>query len=309
MILLFKTDNERAEAWRNALLALEPTLDFRLWPDWGDTAEAEFALIWNPPGDILKGCGKLKVVFSMGAGVDHLVADPGLPEGIPVVRLVEPGLTVGMTEYVVMNVLYHHRFMLDYAAQQRQRVWREIPQVAPWHRRVGIMGIGALGGDAARKLRPFGFDLAGWSRSPKEIEGVTGFHGDGQLADFLARSEILVCLLPLTPQTEGILNAATLAALPRGAALISAARGRQVVEADLLAALDSGQIGAASLDVFHQEPLPEDHPFWSHPRVVLTPHAAAQTLPETAAESIVTGMRKALAGEPLDNVVDLSRGY
>ncbi len=309
MILLFKTDNERTAAWREALLALEPALDFRAWPEWGDPGEAEFALIWKPPGDALKDCRKLEVVFSMGAGVDHLVGDPGLPEGVPVVRLVEPGLTVGMTEYVVMSVLYHHRFMLDYAAQQRQRIWREIPQVAPWRRRVGIMGIGALGGDAADKLRPFGFDLAGWSRSPKSIAGVTCFHGEDQLIPFLARSDILVCLLPLTPQTEGILNARTLGALPAGAALISAARGRQVVEADLLAALDSGQIGGATLDVFHQEPLPEDHPFWTHPRVVLTPHAAAQTLPETAAESIVEGMRKALAGEPLDNVVDLARGY
>lgn len=309
MILLFKSDSDPADVWREALLRLEPELEFRAWPDWGDTGEAEFALIWNPPGDALERCGSLKAIFSLGAGVDHLVGAPGLPAGVPVVRLIDRSLTTGMTEFVVLSVLTHHRFMLDYAAQQKERVWRQIPQVPPWRRRVGILGFGVLGGDAADKLAHFGFDLAAWSRRPKRREGIACFHGEEQLADFLARTEILVCLLPLTPQTEGILDSERLAALPRGAVLISVARGRHVVEDDLLAALDSGQLGAASLDVFHQEPLPADHPLWRHPRVILTPHAAALTMPETAAESIVAGMRKARAGEALENVIDLEQGY
>jgi len=309
MILLYRGESERSERWREALRNLEPRIELRAWPDWGEAGEAEFALVWKPPPGLLKDCRRLRAIFSLGAGVDHLLDDPELPEGVPVVRLVDRGLTIGMTEFVVLSVLQHHRSMLDYAAQQRERVWRELPQVLPWRRRVGILGLGVLGGDAAAKLSVFGFDLAGWSRSPKQLAGVHCFHGEDQLLAFLARSDVLVNLLPLTPETEGILNARTLGALPRGAALVSVARGRHVVEQDLLAALDSGQLGGATLDVFHQEPLPPEHPFWAHPRVILTPHAAAQTIPETAAESIVAGIHRALAGRPLENVVDLARGY
>ncbi|MFQ5774159.1 MAG: 2-hydroxyacid dehydrogenase [Kiloniellaceae bacterium] len=309
MTLLLKTDIERGDAWLRAFERLAPELEVRDWPYAGDPGEIEFALVWQPPRGELRRYPNLKAIFSIGAGIDHLSSDPELPEGVPIVRMVEPGLTAGMTEFVVMSVLHHHRFMLDYAEQQRAKVWREIEQVATSRRRVGIMGLGVLGGDAADTLAGFGFDVAGWSRTPKQRPGIATFHGDGGLTPFLNRSDILVCLLPLTPETEGILNAKTFAALPRGAALVSAGRGDQVVEEDLLAALESGQVGGATLDVFRKEPLPPDSPFWTHPRVVITPHVASMTIAETAAEAVVNNIRRLRAGLPLEHVVDLQRGY
>jgi glyoxylate/hydroxypyruvate reductase len=223
--------------------------------------------------------------------------------------MVEPGLTAGMSEYVVLAVLNHHRFMLDYAAQRRERIWEEIPQLPAEARQVGMLGLGVLGRDALDKLKPFGFKLAGWSRSPKSITGVTCFHGPGGLDEFLAGTDILVCLLPLTPETEDILNRETFSKLPAGAAVVSAGRGRQVVETDLLEALDSGQIGGATLDVFRDEPLPQDHPFWEHPRVFMTPHIASMTVPETAVRAVVANIQRLQSGEALQHVVDLKRGY
>jgi glyoxylate/hydroxypyruvate reductase A len=308
MVLLFKSE-VMPEAWIGALQALEPGLEVRVWPHWGAPAEADFALVWKPPKGELANYPNLKVIFSIGAGIDHLASDPELPRHIPLVRMVDPSLTAGMTEYVVMSVLHHHRFMLDYTAQQQAGQWRLLDQIPPWRRRVGVMGLGVLGGDALAKLKVFDFDLAGWSRRPKAIPGVETFHGSEGFTEFLAGSEILVCLLPLTAETEGILNVRTFQALPRGAAVINAARGGHLVDADLLEALASGQVAGATLDVFHQEPLPAEHPFWAHPRVIVTPHAASLTIPETAARYIVDSITKARAGQPLDNVVDLARGY
>ncbi len=201
--------------------------------------------------------------------------------------MVEPGLTAGMNEFVILSVLTHHRFMLDYAVQQRAKVWREIPQIPTSQRTVGILGLGVLGGEAADKIAALGFDVAGWSRRPKERPGISSFFGEDGLQPFLARSQILVCMLPLTAETEGILNARTFAALPRGAALISIGRGAHVVESDLLAALESGQIGGATLDVFRDEPLPPECPFWTHPRIILTPHVASMTIPDSAAAAVL----------------------
>lgn len=314
MALLFKSDLERGDAWTDAFARLAPDMEVRLWPNQGDPADIDYALVWEPPRGEMKTYPNLKIIFSVGAGIDHLASDPELPQNVPLVRMVEPGLTAGMTEYVVMSVLYHHRFMLDYAQQQRDRVWREINQVPPWKRRVGIMGLGVLGSDAAGKLLDFNFDVAGWSRTAKSIpgksnQGVTCFHGADGLTPFLNRSDILVCLLPLTKETEGILNARNLAALPRGAAVISAGRGKHMIEDDLLAALESGQIGGATLDVFRQEPLPRDHPFWTHPRVIVTPHAASMTAPDSACEAVVAAIRRFEAGQPLEHQVDLAQGY
>ena len=309
MALLFKSDIDRGDSWRRALLEFDPGLDLREWPEVGDPADIEYALVWQPPRGELRTYPNLKVIFSIGAGIDHLASDPELPEGVPIVRMVEPGLTAGMTEFVVMSVLFHHRFMLDYAGQARDRVWREIEQVPPEDRRVGIMGLGVLGRDAAEKLRAFNFDLAGWSRAPKDIPGVASFHGDGGFIPFLNRSDILVCLLPLTAETRGIVDARALGALPRGAAFISVGRGQQVVEQDLLAALESGQLGGATLDVFQDEPLPKDSPFWDHPRVVATPHVASMTIAKGAGAMVIDNIRRHKAGQSLLHVVDLKRGY
>ncbi len=309
MALLFKSDIDRGDSWRRVLLELEPELDLREWPEIGDPNDIEYALVWKPPQGELKTYPNLKAIFSLGAGIDHLASDPELPKDVPVVRMVEPGLTAGMTEFVIMSVLYHHRFMLDYAAQARAHQWREIDQVPAWERRVGIMGLGVLGGDAAEVLVGLRFDVAGWSGSPKNLPGVTSFHGADGFLPFLNRSDILVCLLPLTPETTDILDARAFAALPKGAALISVGRGPQVVEEDLLAALDSGHLDGATLDVFREEPLPADSPFWDHPRVVVVPHVASMTIARGACEFVIDNIRRFEAGQPLRHVVDLNKGY
>jgi glyoxylate/hydroxypyruvate reductase A len=218
-------------------------------------------------------------------------------------------MTDAMSEYVALQVLRLHRRDLDYRTQQEAGVWRELDQQNAGKRRIGILGLGVLGQDAATKLRALGFDVAGWSRSEKAVAGVRSYAGAAGLAPLLGRSEIIVCLLPLTAETEGILNKSTLALLPKGAALVNAARGAHLVEEDLLAALASGQISAAALDVFREEPLPVDHPFWHHPRVVVTPHIAAFTNPATAAPIILDNIRRFAEGRPLINRIDPARGY
>ncbi len=309
MALLFMCDVDLGVSWPRTLLEIEPGLDLREWREAGDPADIDYALVWQPPRGKLKGYPNLKAIFSIGAGIDHLASDPELPKGVPVVRMVEPGLTAGMTEFVVMSVLYHHRFMLDYAAQARQRVWRKIGQVSARDRRVGIMGLGVLGGDAAEKLVALRFDVAGWSRNSKDLPGVASFHGPDGFLPFLNRSDILVCMLPLTPETTGILDARTFAALPRGASLIGVGRGPHMVEADLLAALESGQLDGATLDVFPDEPLPADSPFWDHPRVVVVPHVASITIARAACEFVIDNIHRFEAGQPLLHVVNLDKGY
>ena len=309
MALLFKTDYDRGGAWERAFATIDPGLELRAWPDVGDPGSIDYALIWKPPPGELKRYANLKAIFSMGAGIDHLASDPELPKTVPVVRMVEPGLTAGMTEYVVMSVIYHHRFMVDYDVKRRAGVWEELSQVSAQTRRVGMLGIGELGRDAAEKLKLFGFPLSGWSRTAKDLPGVTCHHGPAGLQAFLAETDILVCLLPLTPETRGILNAETLAALPKGAAVINVARGGHLIEDDLLAALGSGHISGATLDVFQEEPLPKGHPFWAHPRIVLTPHIASMTIPESAAQAVIDNIRRLEAGEAMIGVVDWEQGY
>lgn len=308
-VLLFVSEVEPAPLWTQALERAVPGIEVRVWPNTGPLETVDYALCWKPPADVFRGLNNLKAVFSLGAGVDHLAGDPVLPEGVPVVRMVEPALTEGMTEYVIYQVLRFHRRMPDYEAQRARREWRELEQVRPSDRRIGIMGLGVLGQDAAEKLCVLGFDVAGWSRSAKKVPGVQSFSGKGAFQAFLERTEILVCMLPLTAETEDIIDQQTLARLPRGAYVINVGRGPHLVEEDLLAALDSGHIAGAALDVFRTEPLPGDHPFWIHPGITMTPHIASLTNPETAARVIADNIARCEAGERLENVVDFSRGY
>ncbi len=309
MALLFKSQTDRAQLWREAFARLDPSLDFREWPDTGDPAEIEFALVWHPIKGDLKRYPNLKAIFSLGAGIEHIFSDPELPKHVPVVRMVDHGLTRGMTEYVLMHVLRFHRRVPGLEAQQRAGVWNDLDCPPAWERRVGVMGLGVLGGDAARTIAGFEFQTAGWSRRPREIDGVECFHGEEGFAPFLARTDILVNLLPLTPATESILNRETFARLPRGAFLINPARGRHLVEEELLEALDSGQIAGAALDVFREEPLPKGHPFWAHPKVWISPHVASVTQSSTAAKGVLEAIRRVKAGLPLQNVVDWKEGY
>ena len=309
MALLFRSTVDSAARWRAQLTRLTQELEVRVWPEIGDPAAIDYALVWRPEPGFLASLPNLKLILSLGAGVDHLLGDPRLPLHLPILRLVDPHMTDAMSEYVTLQVLRLHRRDLDYRSQQQARVWRELDQQNAAERRVGILGLGELGQDAAKKLKALGFDVAGWSRSEKAVEGVRSYAGAAGLAPLLGRSEIIVCLLPLTAETEGILNKRTLALLPKGAALVNAARGAHLVEEDLLAALASGQISAAVLDVFREEPLPVDHPFWHHPRVVVTPHIAAFTNPATASPIILDNIRRFEEGRPLLNRVDPARGY
>ncbi len=310
MAVLLSTGAAKMQAWRDALLAEDPSLDIRLFPDAGDPAAIEAAVCWtqHDMGE-LRRYPNLKLIVSMGAGVDHLLRPPGPPPGIPVARLKDVRLTQGMTEWVLLNVLRFHRQDLEYRAQQAARVWNELPAPDTSERRVGILGLGELGAAAARAIGALGFPVLGWTRSPREVPGVEGFHGPEGLAAMLRQTDILVCLLPLTPETRGVINARSLALLPRGAFVINAARGGHVVAEDLLAALDSGHIAAAALDVFEPEPLPADHPLWAHPRVLVWPHAASITIPRSAAPQVVDNIRRAREGRPLLNLVDFGAGY
>lgn len=310
MNLAFISKDDRAEPWRDALADELPELDFRIWPDEvGDAADINYALVWKPPAGVLKGFPNLKAILSLGAGIDHLAADPELPKHIPVSRLVDRCLTQGMSEYVLYWVIHYHRYMDAYAAMAKAGEWRHIPQCDPRRRRVGVLGLGELGGDAAAKLVALDYDVAGWSRTPKSLAGVTSFHGADGLNAFLARTDILICLLPMTAETKGIINAKTLAALPKGAAVINCARGGHVVDDDLIAALDGGHIAGATLDVFHTEPLPAGHPFWTHPKVHITPHMASLTVAHSAAAYIAENIRRVERGELPLNTVDFDAGY
>jgi glyoxylate/hydroxypyruvate reductase A len=310
MAVLLSTKPETMEWWRRALLAVDPTLSIRLFPDAGDPQEIEAAVVWTAHDMAeLRRYANLKLIVSMGAGVDHLLRPPGPPPGIPVARLVDRMLTTQMGEWVLLNVLRFHRQDLDYRALQAARIWEELPAPVTAGTPVGILGLGELGGHAAGLLRGLGFPVLGWTPRPKAVEGVETSHGPDGLDAMVRRARILVCLLPLTPETRGIVGARLLGLLPRGAFVINGARGGHVVDADLLAALDSGQVAAAALDVFAPEPLPASHPYWGHPRVVMTPHAASITIPESAAPQVVENLHRARRGERLINLVDFSAGY
>ncbi len=309
MALVFYSKADRWDEWEPALRAELPELEIRNWNDPGDDAEVDYVLVWKPPPGALRRFPNLKCIFSLGAGVDHLLSDPDLPADVPVVRMVEEALTIGMTEFVTLHVLRHHRRQRELERQQRAHLWQPIVTPLAPKRRVGIMGLGVLGRDAARVLRALGFDLASWTRTEKRMEGVESFHGPSGLVPFLNRTEILVCLLPLTPETEGILDRRLFAALPRGASLINAGRGGLQVEEDILAALEEGQLSEVTLDVFRTEPLPPDSPFWDHPKVTVSPHIAALTGAETGAREVAANIRRIEAGQPPLNVVDRASGY
>ncbi|HVY19522.1 MAG TPA: glyoxylate/hydroxypyruvate reductase A [Bauldia sp.] len=302
-----------AHEWADAVHAADPSRRLWLWPDVGDAADIGYALVWRPPAGVFARLRNLRAVFSLGAGVDHLVFRDDLPD-VPIVRVVDADLTQRMVEWVVLQVLMHHRRQRTYDAQQRARQWHELEQPAAREVRVGIMGMGVLGRAAAAVLVGLGFDVAGWSRRPSTAPGVRDFHGAAELGAFLARTDILVSLLPLTRETRGILNMGLLRQLARdgklgGPVLINAGRGGLQVEADIVAALHAGVLAGASLDVFETEPLPAESPLWGREDVVITPHCAAAS----TAVALVPGMMRQIAtfeaGGALANVVDRGAGY
>lgn len=300
--------------WERRFRAQAPTRDIRVWPDRiGDPSTVAYACTWRHPPGALAELPNLKAVFSLGAGVDHMIDDALLPD-VPIVRIVDPDLTTRMTEYVVLHTLMVHRQQRLYDAQQSARIWRDHDQYAAQAISVGIMGLGVLGRDAAEVLRRIGFRVSGWSRTPRAIPGIETFHGPEGFDAFLARSEILVCLLPHTAATEGLLNLALFRKLRRdgnlgGAHLINVGRGKLQVDADILAALEDGTLASATLDVFPTEPLSADSPFWTHPKVTVTPHNAAASDPRTLVANMLGQIQRFERGEPLENVIDRKVGY
>ncbi len=278
-----------------------------------DPSAFRYAAVWKPEPGLLSRFPKLEVIFNLGAGVDALLKDTTLPP-VPLVRVVSTDLTKRMTEYVVLHCLMHHRRQRMLDAAQARSEWAAKDQWAASAVRVGILGMGELGTDAAEVLHRIGFDVAGWSRTRKSVPGVTSFAGEAELAAFLARTDILVALVPLTPDTDGILNRRLFQSLARdgrlGApVLINAGRGGLQNEADILACLDDGTLGAATLDVFHEEPMSASSPFWRHPNVTVTPHNAADSDAEAISDYIVAQIRSYEAGQLLQNVVDRAKGY
>lgn len=308
MRLLHVGDEERGLLWRDAVRAALPEVSFECWPDVERTEEIRHVIAWTLPQDVLDALPNLEVLFSVGAGIDQL--DPErLPQGLRIVRMIEPGITDTMADFVSMAVLALHRNLPFHLANQRAGIWQWCDVPPARQRSVGVMGLGELGQAALAALAPHGFRLSGWSRSPRQIPGVSCHSGTDGMDAFLSQAEILVCLLPLTNETRGILCRETFARMPRGASLVNVARGGHLVQDDLLAALDDGQLSAAFLDVTSPEPLPADHPFWLHPGIILTPHVAGITRRDSAVQALIDNVRRELAGQPLLGEVDLTRGY
>ncbi len=307
--LLFQPSGYPHEIWSNHLRRLMPDLDIRTAEDDARANDIAYCVAWKPKPGALSALQNLQIVFSMGAGVDAIVADPTYPKHVPLSRVVDPTLSQAMTEYVVLNVLYWHRRQHDLTALQNAKKWRQIVTPRAEFIRVGILGFGVLGQAAAFALKPLNYQLSGWSASPKSVEGVRTFHGDAGLQAFLGETDILVCLLPLTQATRGILNAKTFASLPSGACVINCARGGHLIEDDIVAALDSNHLRGATLDVFQIEPLPEASPLWTHPKIIVTPHAAAVTDPASFMGHVARTIQRMDEGLPPENLVDFARGY
>ncbi|WP_457353904.1 2-hydroxyacid dehydrogenase [Roseateles sp. P5_D6] len=305
---LYMADAERGRRWGELFRRGAPTLDFRLWPDVGDPAQVQYLATWQQPEQLARRFPNLKLLFSIGAGVDQFNL-ASLPPAVSLVRMVEPGIVQGMVEYVLHAVLDLHRDRPAYRRQQAQRQWRPLPVRTAAQCRVGVLGLGSLGEAVLHALHGLGFDCAGWSRSRHSIDGVRCFAGEAERGEFLGRSDILICLLPLTDATRGLLNSALFDELPRGASLVHVGRGPQLVSADLLHALDDGRLGEAVLDVTDPEPLPADVPLWRHPHVQITPHIASMTQPDTAAAVVLDNVRRFEAGLQLVGLVDRSKGY
>ncbi|MFP7325612.1 glyoxylate/hydroxypyruvate reductase GhrA [Serratia marcescens] len=302
-----------AQEWLTGIKQRLPQAEIREWQR-GDERPADYALVWRPPHEMLANRRDLKAVFALGAGVDAILDQerkhPGtLPTGVPLLRLEDTGMAQQMQEYALSYVLRYFRRFDEYQALQQRQEWQPLDPHSLDDFTIGILGAGVLGQSVARKLTEFGFSVRCWSRSAKQIDGVQSFAGEAQRGAFLDGVKLLINLLPNTPETVGILNRELFAQLRPGAYLINIARGAHLVEADLLAALEQGQLAAATLDVFAREPLPQDHPFWRHPRVTITPHIAAITLPQQAMDQIAANIRALEAGHAPAGVVDRQRGY
>jgi glyoxylate/hydroxypyruvate reductase A len=301
---IFGTPDE----WRSLIATEMPDLDVRVWPDAGNAGDIDVAAVAGIPRGKLKDFPNLRLIVSLTAGVDMLIGDPELPN-VPLVRAADPGGDAMINEFALLHVLRHHRELPTLALAQQRSEWLRLKPKHAHERPVGVMGLGAIGLSVAQTLKQHGFDVAGWVRSARMLDGITIFHGREQLPAFLKRSEIVVNVLPLTSETREILNAATFAQMPKDAAVINIGRGPHVNEADLMAALDGGHLSSATLDVFPVEPLASDSPLWRHPKITVTPHVSRRIFPSNLAPRVCEAIRRLRSGAPLQHIVDRKRGY
>jgi glyoxylate/hydroxypyruvate reductase len=307
MALLLAPTFGNPDLWRRVIAGAMPELEVRIWPEVGNAADIEAAAIGAPPRGALAKLPNLRLILSLTAGIDGLLSDPDLPD-VPIVRTSDANGDRMMNETALLHVLRHHRYMPEYVRAQQRREWIRLPILPATERKVGVMGLGMIGQAVAQTLAATGFQVAGWVRQARPGNGIEVFAGRESFAAFLARSEILVNLLPLTPETRGIIAAQALKLLPAGAAVINLGRGDHVVEADLIAALDSGHLAAATLDVYPVEPLPSESALWRHPKITVMPHVARRLIPEDVALRICGIIKQFRAGAPLQ-LVDRKRGY
>lgn len=313
MAILILAEIEPTDTWFTRLIAAlkerKPNVDLRVWPNYGQPEDIDIVLVWCFPEGAIQRFSNLKLILSLGAGVDHILQESSLPIQVPIVRSVYNQLPLEMAEYVTLAILSFKRRLLDYQNLQRSHRWQQLSNLHDHRLTVGILGLGVLGSIVAQKLTNLDLSVRGWSRSPKSIEAVQCFYGHNQFKPFLSRCHVIVCLLPLTVETKGILSKELFAALPQGAYLVNVGRGQHLVEADLLNALESGQLAGACLDVFETEPLLDDHPFWSHPRITVTPHIACISQPDALADYIFEKIAQLENGKILEYLVDRDRGY
>lgn len=300
---------ENAEDWLAELRRQGPGHDLHEWPDVRDPGCIEAAVVWTPTAELFQGMDRLRAIIVPGAGVDQLWRHVDRLPDVPIVRLADPIMATRMAEYVLSMVLDHHRKFKRYRRQQAERVWERHFHADPGDIRVGIMGLGVMGQAVADYLTRIGYDVTGWSRRPKTFDGLRTLAGSEALTELADRSDVLVCLLPLTDETRGILNGSIFKALPEGALVINAARGGHLVVPDLMAALDTGKLGGAVLDVFEDEPLAATSPLWAHPRITITPHIASLSNPVTGIGQIIRALDQLESGLTPDHLVDVSAGY
>lgn len=309
MAIVIIRNDQKTKAWKDALLQADPELEIYTYDERYDVEKITMAMVWKPPNGSLSRFPNLKAIASFGAGVDFLFEDPSLPKNIPITRVVDPVLASDMSEFVIGVILARMKNLFVFKEEQRQAKWvpREYKRIAQVT--VGIMGLGELGSRLGEDLVAMGFKVRGWSRTKKDLPGIKSFEGEKDFETFLSGTDLLVCLLPLTAKTTGILNKELFYLLPRGAYVINVARGGHLAESDLIQVLDDGQLSGAFLDVFAVEPLPEDHPFWKHPGVDMSPHIASVSDTASVVPQLLENYRRLEQGQPLLNLVSQSRGY
>jgi glyoxylate/hydroxypyruvate reductase len=309
MAIAIISDIKNLQPWIDALKKEDPSVKVTSMEEIRDKQEIKFALAWNYPHGLFREYPSIRTISSMGAGVDHLVNDPLLPVNVRIVRLIDPVLSQDMYEFTLALVMNRLRQITYYQNNQKQGIWKKRRYLRVSDVRIGIMGTGVIGNYIASKLHLSGFNISGWGRTPGREASYPKYSGNGQLKEFLSLTDILVCLLPLTPSTEGIINKENLMLMPERSWVINLGRGGHVVDADLIELLDSGHLEGASLDVYREEPLIREHPFWNHPKILMTPHIASIPEPESVAPQIISNYHRTLENRPLLNLVNRENGY